>query len=270
MADETYLAAGERRFGAVNWLGLWTLYRKEVQRFIKVGTQTVAAPVVSTLLFLMIFQVAIGERIGRDAGGVPFMEFLAPGLVMMSILTNAFANSSSSLLMAKMQGTLVDVLMPPLSPWELTVGYVMGAATRGLLVAVVTAAAMIFFVSLNVQAWWAVIFFALSASLLLSQIGVVAGIWAEKFDHMSAITNFIVTPLVFLSGTFYSVTRLPEPFLTFTQLNPVFYLIDGFRYGMIGHSDGSVAVGVTVSIVLNAVMAAACYRVFTSGYKLKT
>jgi ABC-2 type transport system permease protein len=269
MAHETYLAVGERRFGIVNWMGVWTLYCKEVQRFIKVGTQTVAAPVVSTLLFLLIFQVAIGKTRG-DVGGVPFMQFLAPGLVMMSILTNAFANSSSSLLMAKMQGTLVDVLMPPLSPLELTVGYVGGAATRGLLVAIVTAAAMIFFVSLTVQHWWAVIFYALSASFLLSQIGVIAGIWAEKFDHMSAITNFIVTPLIFLSGTFYSVTSLPKPFLTFTQWNPIFYMIDGFRYGMIGQSDGSIALGVSISIVLNVIMAAACYRVFKSGYKLKT
>ncbi len=269
MTSDTYLAVGERRFGTVNWLGVWTLYLKEVQRFIKVGTQTVAAPVVSTLLFLFIFDVAIGDIRG-PVNGIEFTQFLAPGLVMMAILTNAFANSSSSLLMAKMQGTLVDVLMPPLSPWELMVGYVMGAATRGLLVAVVTAIAMLTFVSHNVQHWWAVVFFAISASLLMSQIGVLAGIWADKFDHMSAITNFIVTPLIFLSGTFYSVTRLPEPFFIFSQFNPVFYLIDGFRYGMIGQADGSVAMGAGITIFLNVVMAVACYRVFKSGYKLKT
>ncbi len=265
----TYLPSGTRRFGRVNWLGLWTLYKKEVRRFWKVATQTVAAPVVSSLLFLIIFKLALGGY--RPAvNGVPFADFLAPGLIMMAILTNAFANSSSSLIMAKVQGTLVDVLMPPLSPWELTVGYVLGAATRGLLVAVVTGLAMIPFASFPLVHLWAVVFYPVAASLLLASIGVLAGIWADKFDHLSAITNFVITPLVFLSGTFYSVKMLPDLFFTLSQWNPFFYLIDGFRYGVVGSVDGSILTGVVSLVALNAVLILWCHLVFKSGYKLKT
>ncbi len=269
MTTDGYLPTGTRHFGAVNWLGVWTLYKKEVQRFIKVGIQTIVAPVVSMLLFLVIFKLALG-RYRPDINGIPFADFLAPGLIMMAILTNAFANSSSSIMMAKIQGNMVDVLMPPLSPWELTFGYVMGATTRGIIVAIATALAMVPLVDFDVVHWWAVVYFAVSASLLLSQIGVVAGIWADKFDHMAVITNFLITPLIFLSGTFYSVRILPDYFFFISQGNPFFYLIDGFRYGVIGQSDGSVFVGVVSVLVLNIVMAVTCYLVFKSGYKLKT
>lgn len=269
MTSSTYLPTGARRFGRVNWLGLWTLYVKEVRRFWKVGTQTIAAPVVSTLLFLLIFKLALGSA--RPAvNGVPFADFLAPGLIMMAILTNAFANSSSSLIMAKVQGTLVDILMPPLSPWELTFGFIAGAATRGLLVALATGLAMLPFVSFPMVHPWAVIFYALMASLLLSSIGILAGIWADKFDHLSAVTNFLITPLIFLSGTFYSVKILPGFFFTASQVNPFFYLIDGFRYGMVGHADSAITAGVTGLLVLNGVCILWCYWLFRSGYKLKT
>ncbi len=269
MTTEEYLPIGTRHFGAVNWMGVWTLYKKEVQRFTKVGIQTVIAPVVSMILFLVIFKLALG-RYRPDINGIPFADFLAPGLIMMAILTNAFANSSSSIMMSKIQGNLVDVLMPPLSPWELTFGYVMGATTRGIIVAIATALAMLPLVNFEVVYWWAVFYYAISASLLLSQIGVIAGIWADKFDHMAVITNFLITPLIFLSGTFYSVRMLPDSFFLFSQWNPFFYLIDGFRYGVIGQSDGSVLIGVVSLLGLNLLMAVICYLVFRSGYKLKT
>jgi ABC-2 type transport system permease protein len=269
MATTDYLPTGQRHFGLVNWLGLWTLYCKEVQRFLKVGIQTVLAPVVSTLLFLIIFKLALG-RVRPDINGVPFANFLAPGLIMMAILTNALANTSSSILMAKIQGNLVDVLMPPLAPWELAIGYVMGGVTRGLIVASTTGLAMLAFIDLSIAHVWATIYYALIASLLLSEIGVLAGIWAEKFDHMAVITNFVVMPLVFLSGTFYSVRQLPDLFVTFSHWNPFFYLIDGFRYGVVGHADGSIATGAIGLFVLTFTLGWGCYTAFRTGWNLKT
>ena len=197
-----------RALGAINWLGLWTLYVKEVRRFAKVATQTVIAPVVTTLLFLAIFALALGGAT-REVGGVPFAQFLAPGLVMMAMVQNAFANTSSSLLISKIQGNIVDVVMPPLSAGELTLAFTAGGVTRGLAVGLAVALAMAVFVPMEVQHPFFVLFHAFAASLMLSLVGLLAGIWAEKFDQMAAITNFVITPFAFLSGTFYSVERLP-------------------------------------------------------------
>jgi len=269
MTSSEYFPTGTRRFGRVNWLGMWTLYKKEVHRFLKVGMQTVAAPVVSTLLFLMIFKLALGVA-RPDVNGISFATFLAPGLIMMAILTNAFANSSSSLIMSKVQGTLVDILMPPLSPWELTFGFTAGAATRGLIVALATGLAMLPFVSFPMIHPWAVVFFAVMASVLLSSVGIMAGIWADKFDHLSAVTNFLITPLIFLSGTFYSVKILPDFFFAASQANPFFYLIDGFRYGVVGQADSTLWVGVVGLLLLNTLCILSCYFMFKTGYKLKT
>jgi len=263
-----YPAAGRRRFGRVNWLGLWTHYVKEVQRFVKVITQTVLAPVVTTLLFLIIFKVAFGD-IRRDVGGVPFEQFLAPGLIMMAVIQNSFMNTSSSLLVSKIQGNVVDILMPPLSPHELTIGYVMGGATRGVTVAITTAIAMLAFADIQVAHLWAVLFYAVGGAMLLSSLGVIAGVWAEKFDHMAVVTNFVITPLAFLSGTFYSVKRLPDIWLSLSQWNPFFYLIDGFRYGFIGRHDGDLMTGVLVILGLNILLWTVCLRIFKTGYKLK-
>jgi len=255
-------------FASVNWLGLWTLYKKEVQRFLKVATQTVAAPMVSSLLFLFVFQLAFGA-FRPDVNGVPIAQFIAPGLIMMAVLTNAFANTSSSLLMSKVQGNVVDFLMPPLSPGELTIGFVMGGVTRGLIVAGGTAAAMIPFTNLSVHNLGAVLFFTLNASVFMSAVGVMTGVWSEKFDHVAFVTNFIIMPLVFLSGTFYSVKQLPEAAFAVTQYNPIFYLIDGFRFGFIGVSDGNLWIGVVFILVLNLLCLAGCYAMFRTGYKLK-
>ncbi len=263
---------GVRRFGAVNWLGLWTLYIKEVRRFMKVVTQTVIAPVVSTLLFLVVFTQAFGDA--RPAvAGVPYVEFLAPGLIIMAILTNAFTNSSSSLIIAKVQGSIVDMLMPPLSASELTVAFVAGAATRGLMVGAITAATSAGFMyaigsPMHVGALWAVLYFAFAAAVIFGMLGVIGGIWAEKFDQLAALSNFVITPLTFLSGTFYSVERLPEPFRTASQYNPVYYLIDGFRSGFTGQAEASLTVGVTMTMALMLIFGLCCYGLFRSGYRL--
>lgn len=258
-----------RVMGPVNWLGLWTLYKKEVRRFLKVSFQTVLAPVATTLLYMMVFSLAIGAT--REApGGVPFVVFLAPGLIMMGLLNNAFANASSSLIVAKVQGNTVDFLMPPLSAGELAAAFIGGAITRGVLVAAASAVVIVPFASLPISHPWAVLFFGIGAAAMLGMVGVIAGVWAEKFDHLAVITNFIIMPLTFLSGTFYSIFILPEPFQTISHANPFFYLIDGFRYGFIGHADGSIGIGVAVTLVINLLLLVACYGVLRSGWRLRT
>jgi ABC-2 type transport system permease protein len=258
-----------RRIGAVNWLGFWTLYIREVRRFLKVYTQTIVAPVVTTLLFLAIFMLALGGNRRGAVDSVPYSEFLVPGLVMMAIVQNAFANTSSSIVISKVQGNIVDVLMPPLSPAEFTLAYALGGMTRGLVVGLVVALAMWAAVPLRIHAPFFVAYHAVAASLLLSTLGLAGGIWSEKFDHIAAVTNFIVTPLSFLSGTFYSVARLPAEWQVVAHFDPFFYMIDGFRYGFIGHADTTPALGVAVLFVANAALLVLCHRMVARGYKLK-
>lgn len=254
--------------GGVNWTGLRTLYGKEVRRFWKVGMQTVAAPVVTTLLYMMVFVVATGGR--RAVEGVSFAQFVGPGLIMMSILNNSFANASSSLIQAKLMGTAPDFLTPPLSPGELLTAFTGGAMTRGLLVGLVTAASVWPFSHFGIANLAALVWFALSASAIMGLVGVLTGLWSEKFDHLAAVTNFIVMPMTFLSGTFYSVSALPEPFRSASRFNPFFYLIDGFRSGFIGHADGSLAVGFGYTAVLTAALALFSYALLKSGWRLKS
>ncbi|MDP1642666.1 MAG: ABC transporter permease, partial [Phenylobacterium sp.] len=197
-----------RAYHGFNWPGFRTLYLREVKRFWKVGTQTLGAPVVTSLLYMMVFVVAVGGA-RPDVGGVAFATFIAPGLIMMTILNNAFANSSSSLLQAKVNGLVGDFMTPPLTPLEHVAGFALGAATRGLLVGAVTWIAVLPFASLPLTHLWAVLYFAGVASMILGLLGIMAGLWAEKFDHMAAVTNFVIMPMTFLSGTFYLVERLP-------------------------------------------------------------
>ncbi len=257
-----------RRYGAVNWVGLWTLTSRETRRFCKVYTQTIVAPVVTTLLFLAVFALALGGAV-RDIGGVQFIDFLAPGLVIMAMAQNAFANTSSSIIISKVQGNIVDSLMPPLSAAELTIGFALGGVARGVVVGVVVGVCLSPFVALHVSHLGFIVFHGLAASLLLSLLGVIGGIWSEKFDHIAAVTNFIVTPLTFLSGTFYTIDRLPEPWHQVALFNPFFYMIDGFRYGFIGHADGSLAMGVAVMAVTNLLLLWLCHEMFRRGYKLR-
>ncbi len=257
-----------RRIGAVNWLGTWTFCAKEVRRFLKVFTQTVVAPVATTLLFLAIFTLALGRAV-EFLGGVSFAEFLAPGLVMMAMVQNAFANTSSSILISKVQGNIVDVLMPPLSPGELTLGYAVGGVARGLIVGLAVGLAVAVFVDMKIHDIGFVLFHGFAASMMLSLLGIAGGIWSEKFDHMAAVTNFVITPLAFLSGTFYSIERLPGIWQTVAKFNPFFYMIDGFRYGFIGHADAPLGIGIAVMVVINVSLWALCHRMFATGYKLK-
>ncbi len=254
--------------GAVNWYGAWSLYLKEVRRFLKVPAQTLLAPTATALLLLAIFSLALGGAL-RIVVGVPFLEFLAPGLVMMSMIQSSFANTASSLVIAKIQGNIVDLLMTPLGPGEIALGLMLGGLTRGLLTGFVLLVAMQPFVTMLPQHPGFVVFHAAGASMALALMGIIGGIWAEKFDHMAAVTNFVITPLAFLSGTFYSVERLPGIWHTLSQLNPFFYMIDGFRYGFIGTADGSLTAGLFVVIGLNAILLVTCHRLLASGYKLK-
>ncbi len=268
MAD-TVIPPQPRDYAGFNWRGFRTLYLKEIRRFWKVGTQTVAAPVVTTLLYMMVFVVAVGAS--RPAmEGVSFATFVAPGLIMMGVLNNAFANSSSSLLQAKMMGLTSDFLTPPLSPLEQVLAFTLGAATRGVLVGAVTALAVLPFANVTlIHPLWA-IYFCIGAALILGMVGILTGLWSEKFDHLAAVTNFLIMPMTFLSGTFYLVDRLPEPFRTISHYNPFFYLIDGFRYGFIGVSDGSIAIGAVMTAVLTVALFFLCLRLFQRGWRLKS
>ena len=263
-------ALSSRHFGLFNWIGLWTLYLKEVRRFMKVWTQTVIAPMVTTLLFMAIFSLALGGA-GRAPAGISFTAFLAPGLLMMTVLQNAFQNPSSSILISKVQGNIVDVLMPPLSTGELAFCYVMGGITRGVLVGMAVFISFYLWpgVEVHIQHPGAFLYFLFAGAAMLSLIGTLAGVWAEKFDQGAAITNFVIVPLTLLSGTFYSITRLPEVIQQISFYNPFFYLIDGFRYSLIGHADGDISFGVWFTLGLNLVLWVLVYKIFKSGYKLK-
>lgn len=257
-----------RVIGYINWMGLWTLYLKEVRRFTNVYTQTLMAPVVTTLLFLTIFWLALGGAV-REVEGVPFLAFLAPGLVMMAIAQNAFANTSSSFVISKIQGNIVDVLMPPIGPGELLTGFALGGMTRGICVGVVVLIAMSLVAPIAIDNIFLIVFHAAAASLLLSLLGILGGVWAEKFDHIAAVTNFVITPLSFLSGTFYSINRLPETFQTIAHFNPFFYMIDGFRAGFIGRSDTDPLLGVAVMAGVDLCLWFLLLAMLRRGYRLK-
>lgn len=259
---------GERRFGRVNWLGLYTLSRREIMRFMAVWSQTLMAPLMTAGLFLVVFSLAIGPSRG-DVMGVPFLHFLAPGILMMTVIQNAFANTSSSIVIAKVQGNIVDTLMPPLSPFEMVLGYIAGAVVRGVIVGLVILLMMIVFLGMDVaHPVWALTFVVLG-SVFLGALGIVAATFANKFDQMAAITNFVVTPLSFLSGTFYSIKTLPPVMQTITHWNPIFYLIDGARYGFLGVSDSSPWLGVSVCTGVTVAIITLCWYWFRSGYRLK-
>ncbi len=263
-------APGDPVLKGVNWGGLETLYIKEVRRFFKVHMQTVWAPAITTLLYLVIFTVALG-RSGRMVMGVPFADFLAPGLIVMAMMQNAFANSSFSLLVGKIQGNIVDYLMPPLSTGELIAGLIGAAVTRAFLVGLAVWLVMLVWpgVSVDVRRPELVLGFGLMGSLLLAFLGLLTSVWAEKFDHAAAVSNFVVTPLSLLSGTFYSVHQLSPAFQAVSHANPFFYVISGFRAGFLGTSDSPLLVGATVLLAINGALWALCYALLRSGWKIK-
>ena len=254
--------------GRRNWLGLKTLYLREVRRFSKVYIQTVLAPVGTTLIFLTIFALAIG-RLRGEIAGVPFIQFLAPGLIMMAIIQNSFANASSSIMGAKMQGNIIDTLMPPLTSNELVLAYASGGATRGIAVGIAVTIAMSFFVPIAPANIFLILYHGIAASYMMAMLGLIGGIWADKNEQMAVITGFVVTPLSFLSGTFYSIERLPDILQTIALFNPFFYAIDGMRAGFIGHADGPILQGIIVMAAVDVALWLVCHRLFTTGYKLK-
>ena len=264
----TVPAMGQRRFGRYNWLGLYTLIQREIWRFLNVWTQTILVPAATSILFMTVFTVAFGDRRG-DVLGVPFQQFLAPGILMMVVIQQAFANTSSSVMISKIQGNIVDTLMPPLSAAEILTGYVVGGLARGTVCAIVVALVVFPWTGIwPAHVLW-LVWFCVSASVMLALLGLIAAIYAHKFDQMSLITNFVITPLSFLSGTFYSIQVLPGAFQAVSHANPFFYLIDGARYGALGVSDSSPWVGLAVTLALNIALWALAWRWLATGYRLK-
>ena len=260
---------GSRRFGLINWVGAWTLYKKEVLRFLIVWIQTIFSPLISSLLFLLVLSLAIGADRG-DVLGVPFITFLAPGLISMQVIQQSFSHSSSSFMIGKIQGNIVDLLYAPLSATEVTISVALAAVTRSAVIAIVSIIVFKLIIDIEITNYLLLITFTLLSSFILGNIGIIAGLWAEKFDHMATVTNFVIVPLSFLSGTFYSIERLPEILQMISKANPFFYMIDGFRYSFIGKADGSIFIGLIYLSVLSFVSWFITYLLYKKGYKIKS
>ena len=245
-----------------------TLYVKELRRFTKIPGQTILAPAATTLLFMFIFSTAIGNS-RNEYILIDFKSFLYPGLIMMTIIQNAFMNNSSSLLMSKVQGNIVDLLMPPISNFQIIVSFILVGVTRGLTVAIAAAIFMLPFVQIEIYSFIVVLFFAVISSAILSLIGLLTGIWADKWDHLGTIDNFIIIPLSFLSGTFYSIKILPDFIQKLSLFNPFFYMIDGFRYGFIGSSDVNITISIQILMLCFIILLFFSYLILQSGYKLR-
>ena len=260
---------GTRRFGLINWVGAWTLYQKEVLRFIIVWAQTLFSPLISSLLFLLVLSLAIGTERGMVLG-VPFIIFLAPGLIAMQVIQQSFSHSSSSFMIGKIQGNIVDLLYAPLSATEVTISVSLAAVTRSFMIAAISIIVFYFIIDIQIKHFFTLILFTFLSSFILGNIGIIAGLWAEKFDHMASATNFVIVPLSFLSGTFYTIDRLPSFLQTMSKVNPFFYMIDGIRYSFIGSSDGSIKTGIIYLIILSFLSWLATYILFKRGYKIKS
>ena len=260
---------GTRRFGSVNWVGAWTLYKKEVLRFLNVWIQTIFSPLVSALLFLLVLSLAIGTDKGNVLG-VPFINFLAPGLVAMQVIQQSFSHSSSSFMIGKIQGNIVDILYAPLSAGEVTIAITLAAVTRSIMIAFISICIFHLIIDFEIKNYFTLIAYTFLSSFILGALGIVAGLWAEKFDHMAPVTNFIIIPLSFLSGTFYTIDKLPGYLYTVSKANPFFYMIDGFRYSFIGQSDGSLVTGLVYLTVLSLIMWMSAYLLYKKGYKIKS
>jgi len=260
---------GSRRFGLINWVGAWTLYKKEVLRFLIVWIQTIFSPLISSLLFLLVLSLAIGADRG-DILGVPFITFLAPGLISMQVIQQSFSHSSSSFMIGKIQGNILDLLYAPLSAAEVTVSISLAAVTRSVMIAAVSIIVFKLIIKIEITNYLLLVIFTLLSSFILGNIGIIAGLWAEKFDHMATVTNFVIVPLSFLSGTFYSIDRLPEFLQIVSRANPFFYMIDGFRYSFIGQADGSITVGLVYLTILSVVSWFITYLLYKNSYKIKS
>jgi len=259
----------EKEFGYINWIGFWTLYKKEVLRFLIVVVQTVISPLVTSLLFLLVLTLAIGQERGNVLG-VSFITFLAPGLIAMQVIQQAFSHSSSSIMIGKIQGNIVDILYAPLTAGEITLAINLAACTRSIIIAIVSIIVFYFIVDFKFYNIFYIFIFTFLGSFILSSIGIIIGLWAEKFDHMASATNFVIVPLSFLSGTFYTIDRLPDVLKSISEMNPFFYIIDGFRFGFLGISDGSIQFGLFYLFILSCITWFAAYILFKKGYKIKS
>ncbi len=251
-----------------NYLCFYTLIKKEVFRFLKVGIQTVVGPAISSLLFLAVFTLALGRSVDT-INGIELSYFIAPGLIMMTMLQNSFANASSSIGQSKFQGNIVDVLMAPINNLELALGYIIGSIFRGIICGIATSLGVIIFIPLEIYSVAALLFYSLMGCTMMGSLGTIVGIWADKWDQQQGITNFIVLPLTFLSGTFYSISRLPDFWQTISSFNPFFYNIDGFRYAFTGVSDSDLTHGILFLLIINIILIIICYQMFSKGYKIK-
>ncbi len=259
---------GERRFGAVNWVGFWTLYKKEVLRFLAVWIQTLFSPLITSLLFLLVLSLAIGNE--RDSVlGVNFISFLAPGLIAMQVIQQSFSHSSSSIMIGKIQGTIIDTISAPLTASEVTLATILAASTRSIIIAIISIIIFSVIIELKIVNYFYVVIFTFLGSFILGALGFVAGLWSEKFDHMASVTNFLIVPLSFLSGTFYSIEKLPLILQKISAINPFFYIIDGFRYGFIGASDRPIIHGIIYLTILSFVTWFISYVLYKRGYKIK-
>ena len=252
-----------------NYLCFLTLLKKEVLRFLKVGIQTIIGPAISSLLFLAVFSLALGRSVDT-INGIDLAYFIAPGLIMMTMLQNSFANSASSIGQSKFQGNIVDILMAPLNSLELALGYIIGSVCRGIICGVATTFGVLIFVPLEIYSYTALIFYTVMGCTMMGALGTIVGIWADKWDQQQGITNFIVLPLTFLSGTFYSISRLPDFWQSISSINPFFYNIDGFRYAFTGVSDSTLLNGTIFLIIINIILILFCYLMFRKGYKIKS
>ena len=260
---------GVRKFGLVNWIGFRTLYIKEVSRFLVVWAQTLLSPLVSSLLFLSVLSLALGNERG-EVLGFSFISFLAPGLIAMSIIQQSFSHSVSSLMIAKIQGNITDTLFAPLSAAEVSLAIILAAVTRSIVILIISIIVFSLIVEIHIYSIFYILLGAFLGSFILGALGFITGLWAEKFDHTATITNFIVTPLSFLSGVFYSVDRLPAFFQSISKINPFFFIIDITRFGFLGVSDGSIVSGLIYLTILAFAMWFLSYYLYKIGYKIKS
>jgi len=260
---------GVRRFGLVNWIGIYSLYVKEVSRFLIVWAQTLLSPLVSSLLFLSVLTLALGSDRGNVLG-YSFISFLAPGLIVMSIVQQSFSHSVSSLMIGKIQGNIIDTLLAPLSAIEVTLAIIFAAVTRGLVILIISIVVFSLIVEIHIYSIFYIFIGAFLGTFILGALGFITGLWAEKFDHTATITNFIITPLSFLSGVFYSIERLPDFFQSISKINPFFYIIDICRFGFLGTSDGSIGIGLVYLTILSVIVWLISYYLYKIGYKIKS
>ena len=252
----------------MNWLACYTLFRKERARFLKVWLQTVLAPVVTSLMYVVVFGHVLEGRV-EVFDGVSYVAFLIPGLLMMSVIQNAFANSSSSMIQSKVMGSIIFILLPPFSALELFIAYVGAAIVRGLMVGVGVLLLALFYVKVPVENVFIIIGFAFLGSYIMASLGLIAGMWAEKFDQIAAFQSFIIVPMTFLSGVFYSIKSLPPLWSAVSKFNPFLYMIDGFRYGFFGQSDQPVELSFVVMLVAALLLTVVSVALLKRGYKLR-